>query len=291
MYNERTIAVVVPAYNEELLIADTLSSIPSIVDRIYAINDASNDKTQEIIEEISRKDPRVVPILHKKNLGVGAAIISGYKQALTDGMSITVVMAGDNQMEPEWLPAVLDPVVDGVADYAKGTRQTRVAHLHGMSIWRRVGNVALRWLTVIASGNPGVTDPQQGYAAISRESLESIELDAVYPYYGYCNDLIIRLSAQKRRIIEIPMPSMYHGEVSKIRYREYIPRVSMLLLRLFVLRVSGRLRQRRPLQPGIASPVQSPVPARTYSLTRPGANPRWRGEEPHEDTPIISAHG
>jgi glycosyltransferase involved in cell wall biosynthesis len=87
VYNDRTIAVVVPAYNEELLIADTLSSIPPFVDRIYVVNDASQDKTQEIIEEILRKDPRVVPIRHEKNRGVGAAIISGYKRALNDGMT------------------------------------------------------------------------------------------------------------------------------------------------------------------------------------------------------------
>jgi hypothetical protein len=99
-------------------------------------------------------------------------------------------------------------------------------------------------MTVVASGNRSVSDPQQGYAAMSEEALRGLDLDAVYPYYGYCNDLIVRLGAQHRRIVEVPMPSMYHGEVSKIRYHKYIPKVSLLLLRLFIWRVTGQLSAR-----------------------------------------------
>ena len=279
MYRARKVAVVVPAFNEQAHIEATLRGIPPFVDAVYVVDDGSTDGTAEIVQATiaargamaspisspyavrepeptlsysahtsyasgeagSRGRPSIILIQHERNQGVGAAIMTGYRRSLFDGADVTAVMAGDNQMEPEWMPALLDPVVDGLADYAKGTRQTRVAHLRGMSPWRILGNLVLRVLTTIASGNPHITDPQHGYTAISREALKGLELDSVYPYYGYSNDLVARLSVLRRRIVEVPMPSMYHGEVSKIQYRQYIPRVFGLLLRLFLLRITGRL--------------------------------------------------
>ena len=122
MYRNNRVGVVIPAYKEELLIVPTLESVPDFVDRIYAVNDASPDNTGALIDSYTKKDSRVVPIHHPRNRGVGAAIISGYKQALADGMDYVAVMAGDNQMDPIFLPELLDPVVDGVADYSVGNR-------------------------------------------------------------------------------------------------------------------------------------------------------------------------
>ena len=95
LYRGKRIAVVVPAYNEEELIGETLSGIPDYVARIYAVDDGSSDRTGEIIEDYARRDSRIVPIHHNPNRGVGAAITSGYKRALEDGMDIVAVMAGD----------------------------------------------------------------------------------------------------------------------------------------------------------------------------------------------------
>jgi len=246
VYRDKSIAVVVPAYNEEQHIGLVCEGMPDFVDAVYVIDDASTDATADITSEYAEIDDRIQLIRHEVNRGVGGAIVTGYKRALADGMDISVVMAGDNQMESEYLGAIIDPVVEGTAAYSKVTRLTDRAHLNGMSPWRILGNYTLRWLTVLATGNTEVTDPQNGYAAISGDALMSIDLDAVYPYYGYCNDLIARLSANGQRIVEIPLPSMYHGEVSKIRYHKYIPRVSKLLLRIFLLRVTGRLKWSPP---------------------------------------------
>jgi len=244
VYRDKTVAVVVPAYNEEKHIGLVFEGMPDFIDAIYAIDDASTDGTSSIVEYWRRQDPRIVLVRHEVNRGVGGAIVTGYKRALADGMDISVVMAGDNQMEPEYLGDIIDPVADGLAEYSKATRLTDRAHLNGMSLWRIVGNYTLRWLTVIATGNADVTDPQNGYTAVSKDALDRLDLYAVYPYYGYCNDLVGRLTANGEHIVEISLPSMYHGEVSKIRYHKYIPRVSKLLLRIFVLRVTGRLKSR-----------------------------------------------
>jgi len=237
VYKDHSIAVVVPAYNEELLIADTLSSIPSFVDRIYAVNDASKDKTQEIIEAISRKDPRVVPIRHGKNLGVGAAITSGYKQALTDGMSITVVMAGDNQMDPDLIGSFIDPIIANKTDYTKGNRLLSPEYRKGMSRWRFFGNTVLTFMTKFSSGYWKLMDPQNGYTAISRGALERLNLDLIYPRYGYCNDLLVKLNVFGFRVMDVEMPARYGRETSKIRYGSYIGKVSWLLFRDFFYRL------------------------------------------------------
>jgi glycosyltransferase involved in cell wall biosynthesis len=105
MYREHTIGVVVPAHNESDLIEEALAAIPDYVDAIYAVDDGSTDDTADIIKNFD--DSRIVFIRHEKNSGVGAAIVSGYKRALGDGIDIVAVMAGDNQMDPEQLPRLL----------------------------------------------------------------------------------------------------------------------------------------------------------------------------------------
>jgi len=237
VYNDRTIAVVVPAYNEELLIADTLSSIPAFVDRIYAVNDASSDKTQRVIEEINCRDPRVIAICHEKNRGVGASIVSGYMRALDDGMSITVVMAGDNQMDPDLMTTFIDPIVENKADYTKGNRLLSPEYRKGMSRWRFFGNTVLTFMTKFSSGYWKLMDPQNGYTAISRRALERLNLDTIYPRYGYCNDLLVKLNVFGFRVMDVEMPARYGRETSKIQYGSYIGKVSLLLLRDFFFRL------------------------------------------------------
>jgi glycosyltransferase involved in cell wall biosynthesis len=237
VYRDRTIAVVVPAYNEELLISDTLSSIPAFVDKIYAVNDASGDRTQEIAEAIAGRDPRVVPIRHEKNLGVGAAIVTGYKRALADGISITVVMAGDNQMDPSLMESFIEPVIENKADYTKGNRLLSPEYRKGMSRWRFFGNTVLTFMTKFSSGYWKLMDPQNGYTAISRRALERLNLDRIYPRYGYCNDLLVKLNVFGFRVMDVEMPARYGRETSKIKYGSYIGKVSWLLFRDFFYRL------------------------------------------------------
>jgi len=237
VFKNFTLCVIVPAYNEELLITDTLISIPSFVDKIYAVNDASKDKTQPIIEECAKKDPRIIPIHHKTNRGVGAAIVSGYKRGLDDGMQVFVVMAGDNQMDPEVMPSLITPIIQNKADYTKGNRLLSPAYRKGMSTWRYAGNTILTFVTKFSSGYWKLMDPQNGYTAISARALERIDLDSVYPRYGYCNDLLVKLNVFGFRVMDVEMPARYGREQSKIRYGPYIWKVSWLLFKDFLYRL------------------------------------------------------
>jgi glycosyltransferase involved in cell wall biosynthesis len=229
------IGVVVPAYNEEVLIAETLRGIPEYVDRIYVIDDGSIDRTGEIVQKFG--DPRIVYLRHEVNKGVGAGIIDGYKLALKDEMDIVTVMAGDNQMDPVHLPRLIFPIIEGRADYTKGNRLLSDDFMTGMSKWRSFGNLLLSFITKIGSGYWQVMDPQNGYTAISRQALEVIDLDSVYPYYGYCNDLLIKLNAFGMRVMDVVIPARYGKEKSKIRYGKFIRKVSPMIFRGFLWRL------------------------------------------------------
>ena len=238
MYNGKTVGVVIPAYNEEELIADTIRSIPELADKLYIVNDGSIDRTADIVHSFNHS--RLQCIYHEKNRGVGAAIISGYRRAIQDNIDITVVMAGDNQMDPEHMIKLITPIINGTADYAKGDRLSQPGNKIGMSPWRCFGNWLLTGLTRVASGNWHLNDPQNGYTAISQQVLKQIDIDNVYPGYGYCNDLLVKLMAYDCKIVDIPMPARYGHEKSNIKYSRYIPRVSWLLLRDFLWRLKTK---------------------------------------------------
>jgi hypothetical protein len=208
-YRGKRIAVVVPAYNEEELIGEVLDGIPDYVAKVYAVNDGSSDMTGAIIEDYAHRDPRIVAIHHNPNRGVGAAITTGYLQAVEDGMDIAAVMAGDNQMDPAYLPALLDPIVEGRADYTKGNRLINEAYRKGMSPWRSFGNSLLTFLTKIASGYWQMMDPQNGYTAISVKALAELPLDSVYQGYGYCNNLLVWLNIHNMTVRDVAIPARY----------------------------------------------------------------------------------
>ena len=226
-----------------------ISNMPSYVDRIYLVNDGSTDHTRQIVAEMCQNDDRLVLINHQTNRGVGATIVTGYKKCLEEGMDVAVVMAGDDQMDPAELPRLLAPIMKGEAGYSKGNRMSTLRDMKGMPLWRRFGNWLLRWATRVSSGDYKVMDPQNGYAAASAEALQRIDLDSLYPQYGYCNHILAELAVAGVRTVEVPMPARYQGESSKIRYGKYIPRVSWLLLRILVWRMRMKwasFTQRRP---------------------------------------------
>jgi len=229
------IGIVVPAYNEEALIAETLKNMPQNADRIYVVDDASTDATKRVAESFD--DRRICVMGNGHNQGVGASIIAGYKKALQENMDIVVVMAGDNQMDPACLSDLLKPIIEGKADYAKGNRLYCFKHRNGMKSWRFLGNWLLTLLNKIASGYWEIRDPQNGYTAITSKALARINLDSIYPRYGYCNDLLIKLNVAGCRVADVPIPARYGREKSKIKYSRYVTTLSPLLLRGFFWRL------------------------------------------------------
>jgi glycosyltransferase involved in cell wall biosynthesis len=223
--------VIVPAYEEAARIARVIATMPSEVDEVVVVDDASTDRTAEL----ARAEGATV-LRHERNRGVGAAIVTGYKYALAKGGSardVFVVMAGDGQMDPRDLPALLAPIASGEADYVKGDRFRHPERL-AMPRARRWGGRALSWATSRAIGHP-ISDSQCGYTAITREACARLDLDGLWPRYGYPNDLLSQLALRGLRIAEVPVRPVYAGEKSKLRPR-HLWRIAWLVGRAWARR-------------------------------------------------------
>ncbi len=180
---------------------------------------------------------RVVPIQHRENLGAGGAIKTGYLAALADQVDIVPTVDGDGQMDLSQLPKLLDPIVEDEADYAKGNRLLYKEFRSDMPPFRFFGNSILTFLTKIASGYWKTMDPQNGYTAISHYALANVGIENMYEYYGYCNDILVKLNAKGMRVADVAIPAVYGDEESSIDYTTYIRKVSGMLLRNFFWRL------------------------------------------------------
>ncbi len=183
---------------------------------------------------------RVVPIQHRENLGAGGAIKTGYLASLEKEMDITVTVDGDGQMDLSYMSKLLDPIVEEEADYAKGNRLLYKEYRQEMPAFRFFGNAILTFLTKIASGYWKTMDPQNGYTAISHYALDNVGIEAMYEYYGYCNDLLVKLNAKGMRVADVAMPAVYGEEESSINYTTYIRKVSVMLLQNFLWRLKTK---------------------------------------------------
>lgn len=233
MLKGKRISVVVPAYNEARQIGRVLRTMPSFVDEVVVVDDCSDDGTAT---EVDRARPgngqQVVMLRHPRNRGVGAAICTGYEQALRDGAEVVAVMAGDGQMDPEDLERLLVPVVTGRADYAKGDRLHGRARPHRMPVTRYFGTLLLTRMTRVAAGYADLNDSQSGYTAATAECLRSLPLSRLHPGYGYPNHLLIMLGAAGQRVVDVPVRAVYgQGEVSDMRCWQVAPRLLALLTR------------------------------------------------------------
>jgi glycosyltransferase involved in cell wall biosynthesis len=253
MFEGRRVVVAVPAYNEETLVAQVLDSMPALVDRMIVVDDASKDRTPQVLEAAkARHGERLRVIRHQKNGGVGAAIVTGYKAALEEarGNDLVVVMAGDAQMDPADLPRLLQPLVRDQADYTKGNRLFSGEAWTIIPRYRYLGNAVLSLLTKIASGYWHVADSQSGYTAITIEALSVLHLDRLYPRYGFPNHLLVELNNYDFRVRDVHIRPVYGvGEASGIRLHKVIPTLSWLLFKCYFWRMKEKyiIRDFHPL--------------------------------------------
>ncbi|OTF01697.1 glycosyltransferase family 2 protein [Halorubrum sp. SD683] len=262
MYRNNAVAVVVPAHDEAQFVGDVVAGMPGFVDRVYVVDDASSDGTRAAalapVSTIDRDDEfdpsqhprlaprvadatrrgRVVVLRHGENRGPGGAVATGYLAALAGDAELVATIDGDGQMDTAALPRFLDPLVEGDADYATGTRLREGAHAREMPAFRLFGNHLLTLLCRLSSGYRTLTDPVNGYTAVTRGALAAIDPESSYEGYGYGTEILARLHADGRRVVDVPHASRYGDEESGIDYRRYATRVSVLLLRTFAWRLS-----------------------------------------------------
>jgi glycosyltransferase involved in cell wall biosynthesis len=223
VYRDLRVAVVVPAHNEERLIGRVVSTAPDLIDHLIVVDDGSTDRTAEVAEAVG--DPRAEVHRLAENQGVGGAIVLGHRRALELGCDVSVVMAGDAQSDPAYLPALLDPIADGEAQFTKANRFYGEGSFAGMPRHRIVGNIGMSFLSKAASGYWGLFDPLNGYTAIHRSALERLQLDRLAKRYEFENDLLIKLNVLRVPARDVPIPAVYGDEVSGLRVRTLAPRL------------------------------------------------------------------
>ncbi|NOZ86787.1 MAG: glycosyltransferase family 2 protein [Deltaproteobacteria bacterium] len=241
MYAGLKVAVVMPAHNEAKFIKRAINSVPMFVDRIFLVDDGSDDGTGEIASDLASTKLQILE--HSTNLGVGAAIATGYKAAIDYGADVACVMAGDAQMDPRDMPALLDALAEG-AGYAKGNRFLWPGP-ERQPLSRYLGGMAISYVNRVVTGCKEIFDSQCGYTAISRSALKLLELDQLWPRFGYPNDLIARLHEAGVAIVDVPVRPVYDGQGSHMTPWVALRDISAVLARCGIRRITNRQVQVR----------------------------------------------
>lgn len=238
------VIVVVPAFEEQAHVGRVVATMPSFVDRVVLVDDASADRTAEVARGAARAGLVLDVVRHERRRGVGAAIGSGYRAALAEGgagvgpRDVFCVMAGDGQMHPDDLEAVARPIVEGRAAYVKGERFSAPGVRAAMGLPRWIGGRVFSGLTALAVGS-AVTDSQCGFTGLARHAAAELDLDGLWPGFGYPNDLLGQLAARGLPLLEVPVRPVYGDESSKLRLR-HLPPIFFLIGRAAVRRVARR---------------------------------------------------
>jgi len=290
MIDNKTIAVVVKAYNEESQIGMVINGMPDYVDRIVVVNDGSKDNTTGVVKEfiegdkvrdniviencrttemestiynkadqellrmresedeyypehivVNNNDTDRIVLIEQKNSGPGAAVAVGYKWAREHKIDCTIVIDGDGQMDPSEMINLVNPILYDGVDYTKGNRLSHPASEIIIPQVRYLGNNILSLLTKISSGYWGVSDTQTGYTGISLRALERLELHKIYHWYGYPNDILVKLNIINAIMEDVDIKPVYGvGEQSKMKVLKVIPKISKLLIKDFFWRLNRK---------------------------------------------------
>lgn len=213
---DQPIAVVIPCHRVSRHILTLLNAIGREVRHIIVVDDCCPEKTNELVTALCR-DPRVSVVTHPENLGVGGAVMTGYRRALELGARIIVKLDGDGQMDPALIHRFVGPILEGQADYTKGNRFTNIEDVRAMPAARLFGNAVLSFFTKASSGYWTLFDPTNGYTAIHASVLERLPLDKIHRHYFFESDMLFRLGTVRACVLDIPMAAVYGDEESGLR--------------------------------------------------------------------------
>lgn len=236
-FDSYDIATIIPAYRVERDIEAVLDGIPDYIKHIIVVDDASPDSTADLVTAAAKKDRRITLVQHRKNQGVGGAMVTGFQKAMEFGAQIVVKLDGDGQMDPAFIPALLTPLIHGAADYTKGNRFRDFVSLRKMPFIRRVGNLGLSFLTKAATGYWGIFDPTNGYFAVRTEVLAQLSLDQIEERYFFETSMLANLYLINAFIMDIPIPARYGNETSNLSVRRALFEFPVKLLKTFIHRI------------------------------------------------------
>ena len=240
IFNDAKISVVIPSYNVSKHIEEVINGLPAEISFIIVVNDCSTDATQSVLEQLAVTNPKIHIVVHTSNQGVGGAMISGYRKSLELGAAITIKMDGDGQMDAANIPKLIQPIMEGKADFSKGNRFRDLKALQSMPLIRRFGNLGLSFMIKAASGYWNIFDPTNGFTAINNEILAEINFDKLHKRYYFETSMIAELYFCDVVIYDVPMKARYGDEVSGLSSTktlfEFPPKLLVTFMRRILLK-------------------------------------------------------
>ena len=234
---KHNIAIVIPCYRVERQIGTVLAELPPYLRHIIVVDDASPDETARLVMQAAQKDSRILLVRHEKNKGVGGAMVTGFRKALELGAEVIVKMDGDGQMDIGHVPHLLNPILQGQADYTKGNRFRDFQALQKMPFVRRIGNMGLAFLTKAATGYWNLFDPTNGFVAIHGKVLARLPLQRIDKTYFFETSMLANLYLLRAVVKDVPMPARYGGEISNLSVRRSLIEFPLKLLKTFLRRL------------------------------------------------------
>ncbi|HBI69963.1 MAG TPA: glycosyl transferase family 2 [Massilia sp.] len=230
------IAVVIPSYRVTRHILGVIAGIGSEVSRIYVVDDKCPDGSGALVRN-SCSDPRVVVIMHEENQGVGGAVMTGYRAAIADGMSVIVKVDGDGQMDARLIPLFAAPILRGEADYTKGNRFFDLEQIGAMPPMRLFGNAVLSLMTKLSSGYWDLFDPTNGFTAIHVDAARHLPFNKISRRYFFETDMLFRLNTLQAVVADVPMDASYGDEVSNLKISKIVTEFLLKHVRNFGKRI------------------------------------------------------
>lgn len=236
-FQDYGIAAIIPCYRVERQIQSVLEKVPSFIKHVIVVDDASPDSTADLVTAAAKNDNRISLVRHTENQGVGGAMVTGYRKALELGAQVVVKIDGDDQMDLDHLPDLLQPLIEGKADYTKGNRFRDFKSLQKMPLIRRIGNMGLGFLSKAATGYWQMFDPTNGFIAIRSDVLVHLPLERIDQTYYFETSMLANLYLLGAVVKDVPMPARYQGEVSSLLIHRILFEFPWKLLTTFVRRL------------------------------------------------------
>lgn len=230
------VAIVIPCFKVKSQILSVLHKTYEWADKVYVVDDCCPEKTGDFVEA-NVNDSRVVVIRNEKNLGVGGAVMAGYRAAINDGMTVIVKIDGDGQMDPSLVPQFVAPIVRGEADYTKGNRFFDLEGVQQMPRLRLFGNAVLSFMCKLSSGYWNIFDPNNGYTAIHADIARHLPTGKISKRYFFETDILFRLNTLRAVVVDVPMESVYADEVSNLKISKIIGEFALKHIRNFSKRI------------------------------------------------------
>lgn len=223
------ILVFVVAYQAEAFITSVLDRITAnITDRhlfeILVIDDSSKDKTFEFTQQYADAHPnlRITNLYNPINQGYGGNQQIGYQYAIENNFDVVILLHGDGQYPPELMNEMAEPILNGEFDVMLGSRMAikNDALRGGMPLYKWIGNQILTWIeNKLLKQN--LSEYHTGFRAYKVDVLRAIPFKNASKYYDFDTDIIIQITDNHFRIGEIPIPTKYGDEISRVNGMKY----------------------------------------------------------------------